>query len=81
MNNYSSHVTSDVIGFLTEARVHVITFALHTIYIFQVLNVALSGLPKRRPKHESLSGDEKATVQLIMKAYQDFKQTMMESNR
>jgi hypothetical protein len=30
------------------ARVHIITFALHTAHIFQVLDLALFRVPKRR---------------------------------
>jgi hypothetical protein len=47
MANCPSHVTEDIIGLLTEARVRVITIVPHTTQIFQVFDVTLFGVPKR----------------------------------
>jgi hypothetical protein len=80
MARYSSQLTADVIGLLTEARVHVITFAPHTAQIFQILDVTRFGVPKQLLRYELIFEDEKATVEFIMKVYHDFKQTMVEPN-
>jgi hypothetical protein len=52
MDNCSAHVTDDVIRLLTETRVRVIAFAPHTTHIFQILDLALFGVLKRRPRYE-----------------------------
>jgi uncharacterized PurR-regulated membrane protein YhhQ (DUF165 family) len=69
----SYHVTDDVIGLFTEARVRVITFAPHTTQIVQILDVTLFGVLKRRPRYQLLFEDEKETVQFRMKVNHDFK--------
>jgi hypothetical protein len=60
--------------------VRVTTFAPHTIQIFQILDVALSGVLRRRLGHNLTFEDEKETVQFRMKVCHNFKQTMVESN-
>jgi hypothetical protein len=82
MDNCPSHVTDDdIIGLLTEARVHIRTFAPHTTQIFQILDVTLFGVLKRCLGYKLLFEDEKETLEFIMRVYHDFKQTMVESNR
>jgi hypothetical protein len=54
-----------MIALLTEARVRLITFAPHTIQTFQVLNVSLFIVLKRRPRYELPFEDESATVTFI----------------
>jgi hypothetical protein len=56
-----------VIALHTEAPVRVITFAPQATQIFQVFDVTLFGVLKRRPRFELPFGDEYATVQCIMK--------------
>jgi hypothetical protein len=80
MDNCPSHVTDDVIHLLTEARVCVVTFTPHTIQIFQVLDVTLFDVLKRRTRYELSFEDEKERPKFIMKVYHDFKQTMVEFN-
>jgi hypothetical protein len=80
MDNCPSHVTDYIIGLLTEARVRVITFAPHTAQIFQVLDVTLFGVLRRRPGSKLPLEDEKESVKFIMKVYHNFKQTMVEFN-
>jgi hypothetical protein len=75
MDNRSAHVTDDVIRLLTEARVCVITFAPHTTQIFQVLDLTLFGVLKRRLRCELSFENENATVKFTMQVYHDFKQT------
>jgi hypothetical protein len=81
MDNCPSHVTDQIIGLLTEARVRVITFAPHRRQIFQILDVTLFGAVKRRLGYKLPFENEKKTVKFIMKVSRDFKQTMVEPNR
>jgi hypothetical protein len=62
MDNCSAHGRDDVIRILTKASVRVITFAPHTTQIFQVLDLTLFGVLKRRPRYELPFGDDNATV-------------------
>jgi hypothetical protein len=41
VDNFPTHTSDAVIAFLTKERVKIIGFALHTIQIFQRLDVAL----------------------------------------
>jgi hypothetical protein len=58
----------------------VITFIGHTTQIFQVLDVTLFGVLKRRLGYKLPFEDEKESVTFIMNVYHDFKQIMVESN-
>jgi hypothetical protein len=78
MDNCSSHVTEDVIDFLTEARHSVMNFAPHTPQIFQVLDATLFGVLKRHLRYELLFGDEMATIQFITRVSHDFEQTIVD---
>jgi hypothetical protein len=80
MDNCRSHITSDLIALLTEARVRGITLAPHTTQVIQVLDVTVFDVLKRRPRYELLLEDEKATVEFKMKVSHDLKQTMVEPN-
>jgi hypothetical protein len=80
MGNCSAHASDDVIRILTEGSVRVITFAPHTTQIFQVLDLTLFGVLKRRPRYELPFDDDNATVRFIMKGYHDFGQTTIRSN-
>jgi hypothetical protein len=80
MDNGSAHVTDDVIQVLTEARVRVITFAPDTTQVFQVLDLTLFGVLKRRPRYELPFNDQNATVKCIIKVYYDSRQTVLPSN-
>jgi hypothetical protein len=81
MDNCPSHVTDEIVGLLTEARVRVITFAPHTTRNVQVLDVTLFGVLKRRLRSKLPFEGEQETVKFILKVLRDFKQTMVESNR
>jgi hypothetical protein len=59
MDNCSGHVTLDIIGLLAEAPVRVTTFAPHATQIFQVLDVTLFGVLKRRLGYKLPFEDEK----------------------
>jgi hypothetical protein len=80
MDDCSVNVSDDVIRILTETNVRVITFASHTIQIFQVLDLTLFGVLKRRPRCELPFDDDNATVRFIMKGSHDFGQTMVRLN-
>jgi hypothetical protein len=80
MDNCSAHVTDGMIHLLTEARVRVITFAPHTTHVFQVLDLTLFGVLKRRPRYALPFQTDNSMVKFIMKVYHDFKQTMVPSN-
>jgi hypothetical protein len=69
-----------VIRIFTEARVRIITFAPHTTQVFQVLDLALFGVLKRRPRYEVPCEHDKATVKFIMKVYPDFTQIIVPFN-
>jgi hypothetical protein len=58
----STQVSDDLVRILTEASVRVITFAPHTTQIFQVLDLSLFGVLKRRPRYELPFDDHNATV-------------------
>jgi hypothetical protein len=77
MDHCSAHVSDDVIRILTEANVRVIIFAPHATQIFQVLDLTLFDVLKRRPRSELPLDDDNATVRFIMKVYHDFGQTMI----
>jgi hypothetical protein len=80
MDNCSAYVIDDVIHFLTEARVRVITFAPHTTHIFQVLDLTLFGVLERRPRYEFPFEIDNSTVKFIMQVYHDLRETMVPSN-
>jgi hypothetical protein len=60
--------------------VRVITFAPHTTQIFQVLDVTLFGVFKRRPRYNLPFEDAKASGKFRMNGCHDFKRTMVELN-
>jgi hypothetical protein len=62
MAHCSAHVRDDVIRILTEANVRIITSAPHTTQIFQVLDLTLFGVLKRRPRYELPFDDDNAMV-------------------
>jgi hypothetical protein len=80
MDNCSSHVTDDVIRFLTDATVRVITFAPYATQIFQVLDLTLFGVLKRRTGYELPFENDNATAKFITRVYHDFRQTMIQLN-
>jgi hypothetical protein len=80
LDNCSPHVCNAFMAVLIRKRVRVITFALHTTHIFQMLNVVLFGaLEKHATGLRRLDEDQPAAV-FIIKVYQDFKQMTVEIN-
>jgi hypothetical protein len=80
MDNCSPHLTPTVIELLTSARVRVVTFAPHTTHIFQVLDLALFGVLKRRGQYHLPLDDENKTADFIKRVYHNFRQTMIDAN-
>jgi hypothetical protein len=64
MDNCSAHLTDAVIRLRTEERERVITFAPHTSQIFQILDLTLFGVLKRRPRYELPFENDNTTVTL-----------------
>jgi hypothetical protein len=77
----SHHITPDVIELLSTARVGVVTFApqSHTTEIFQVLDLTLFGVLKRRSQYQLPLEDEAGSARLIRKMYHDFQMAITES--
>jgi hypothetical protein len=80
MDNCSPHVSDDIVAVLTNARVRVITFAPHTIHLFQMLDVVLFDALKKLASGLKMWNGESGNVTFIIKLYHDFKQTMVEVN-
>jgi hypothetical protein len=80
MDNCSAHASDDVIGIVTEASVHVITFAPRTTQVFQILDLTVFLVLTRRPRYELPVDDDDAILKSIMKVYHDFMQTMAQPN-
>jgi hypothetical protein len=80
MDNCSARVSDDVIRILTEARMHVITFASHTTQVFQILDFTLFDFPKRCPRYVVPFDDDGVTIECIIKIYRDFRQTVIQPN-
>jgi hypothetical protein len=80
MDNCLAHASDDAIRIPTQARVRVITFAPHTIQVFQVLDLTPFGVLKRPPRYELPFDENHATVKVRTKVYHDFTQPMGRSN-
>jgi hypothetical protein len=80
MDNWSPHIARAVIELLSTARVRVVTFAPHTTRIFEVLDLTLFRVLKRRGQYQlPLEGDA-GSARFIRKVYHDFQMTMVEPN-
>jgi hypothetical protein len=80
----SHHSTPGVIELLLTARVRVVvvTFAAqpHATQIFQVLDLTLFGVLRRRGQYQLVREDDTGSTRLIRKVYHDFRMTMVEPN-
>jgi hypothetical protein len=72
MDNCPAHVSDDVIRIPIEAREWGITFTPHTAQVFQILDLTLFDVLKRRPRYELLFDDDNATVKFTMNLYHNF---------
>jgi hypothetical protein len=80
MDNCSAHVTDDVIRLLTDARVRVIAFTPHATQVFQIPDLTLFVVLKRRTGCALPFENDNATAKFIMSVYHDFRQTMIQPN-
>jgi nitrate reductase NapE component len=81
MANCSNHTSGDVIAILTREKVEIITFALHTTGIFQMLNVMLFGALKKHATGLIMLEEEQTIAAFRIKVCHDFKQMMIAVNR
>jgi hypothetical protein len=84
MDNCSPRLTPAVIELLSTARVRVVTFAPqpHTTHMFQVLDLILFGVLKRRGQDQLPLDDGAGSARFIKKVShdQDFRMTMTGPN-
>jgi hypothetical protein len=80
MDNCSPHLAPAVLTLLSNARVRIVTFAPHTMQIFQILDLTLFGLFKRREQYQLRFDEERGTVHFIRKVYHDFRLAMTDTN-
>jgi hypothetical protein len=80
MDNRSPHLAPAVLTLLSSARVRIVTFAPHPRQIFQILDLTLFGVFKRREQDQLPFDDERGTVHFIRKVYHDFRLAMTETN-
>jgi hypothetical protein len=78
--NHSAHLTPVVIDLLSNARVGIVTFAPHTTQIFQVLDLALFGVLKKRGQYQFPFRDVTESAHFIKKVYHDFRSTTTDIN-
>jgi hypothetical protein len=72
MDNCSPHLAPAVLTLLSNARVRIVTFAPNTTQIFQILDLTVFGVFKRREQYQLPFDDERATMHFIRKVYHDF---------
>jgi hypothetical protein len=84
MDNCSPHITPPVIELLSTARVRVIVATFtpqpQTTQIFQVLDLLLFGVLKRRGPYQLPFEDDFRTAWLTQEMYYDFRRTMIQPN-
>jgi hypothetical protein len=80
MDNCSPHLTPVVIErlSLSKAGVRIVTFALHTKHIFQVLDLVLFGVLKKHGLYQLPLRDDVPAAKCIKKVYHDFRATMID---
>ena len=80
MDNCSIHTRPSVLLHLKEHNVKVITFPPHTTQIFQVLDLSLFGVLKRKTQYKLPLSNDNSTVKFIQKIFHSLKQTLIEDN-
>jgi hypothetical protein len=80
IDNCSPYVSNDIVVILARVRVRIITFAYHTTYIFQMLNVMLFGALKKYVTSLETLDEKQPADAFLLKVYHDFKQIMVEVN-
>jgi hypothetical protein len=80
MDNCSPHMSHDIVAILTRVRMKIITIAIHTIYIFQMLDVILFGTLKKHATGLETLDEEQPAAAFLLTVYHEFKQTKVEIN-
>jgi hypothetical protein len=80
MDNCSPHLPPAVLTLLSNACVWIVTFAPDYTQIFQILDLTLFGVFKRREQYQLPFDDERGTVDFIRKVYHDFRLAMTDTN-
>jgi hypothetical protein len=84
MDNCLPHISPGVIEFLSTARVRVIVVPFapqpQTTQIFQVLDLTLFGVLKRRGQYQLALEDDAGSARFIKKMDHDFRLIMIEPN-
>jgi hypothetical protein len=80
IDDYSSHRAPIILEVLSIACVSVVTFAPHTVHIFQVLDLTLSGVLYKSGQYQLPCGDHAAGARFIKKIYHDVRRTMFDVN-
>jgi hypothetical protein len=80
MDNCRRHVVQDVIDVLTQEGVRVVTFAPRTTNIFQVLDLTVFGVFKRRGQYYLSFETENRAADFIFKTSKDFRRTTINTN-
>jgi hypothetical protein len=76
MDNCLPHITPAVIELLPTARARAVTFRWHTAQIFQVLELTLFGVLKRRSQYQLPLDDDVGSARFMKRTYHDFWMTM-----
>jgi hypothetical protein len=80
MDNCSIHTRPEVLATLRGHNVKVITFPPHTTQIFQVLDLCLFGVFKRKMQYKLPFANDNLTVNSIRKAFHALKETFIPDN-
>jgi hypothetical protein len=80
MDNYLSHISHDVVVILTRVRVKIITVAIHTSHIFQMLDVVLFGTLKKYATDLETLDVEQPAAAFLLTVDHEFKQTKIQIN-
>jgi hypothetical protein len=80
MDNCPSHIGEEIIRFLRDARVRIMTWAPYTTDIFQQLDIGLFGALKQKEQYALLFGNDQETIDFLLNIYRMFKQIMIEPN-
>jgi hypothetical protein len=80
MENCSPHLTPVVRDLLSTTSLRIVTFAPHTTQIFQVLDLALFGVFKRRAQYQLPFDDDGRRARFTRKGSHDFRSTMANAN-
>jgi hypothetical protein len=80
MDNCSPHLTPIVLDLLSTARVRIVILAPHTMQIFQVLDLTLFEVFKRRAQYQLPFDDESGSTCFIKKVSHDFRSRITGAN-